>query len=154
MKTKHKRLVLGFATIAALDFAGLVTMVANPDLTERVIPALGCVQIFGFVAIAAIFVTSRREYISTSEEDREADGTGKQWVPWLFGFLALLSFLRVILALLYIAGEGVHRHSWFSPIAGAVMGCFFLWLAVKARPIASKEKTCTSPKCHPGTRQG
>lgn len=140
MKTKRKRLIIGFALIAALDLAGFITMVANPDLTARVIPVLGCVQIFGFVAIAAIVVMSKQEYISVDEADREFEGTGRQWVPWLFGFLALLSCLRVILALLYIAGEEGPGHSWFSPIAGAVMACFFLWLAVKTRPLASKRK--------------
>jgi len=140
LKTKNKRLIMGVSSIAALDLVGLVTMIVNPDLTARVIPALFGVQIFGFVAIAFIVVMGRREYISTSEADSEDDGAGKQWVPWLFGFLALLSFLRVILALLYIAGEEGHRHSWFSLIAGALMGCFFLWIAVKARPSASKGK--------------
>jgi hypothetical protein len=113
-------------------------MVADPDITARVIPALGAVQIFGFVAIAAILVTTRRDYTSAVETDRETDSTGKQWVPWLFGFLALLSFMRVGLALLYIAGEEGHRHSWFSPIAGAVMGGFFLWLAFLAGRSASR----------------
>lgn len=132
--------MIGFASLAALDLAGMITMIADPDLTARVIPALFGVQIIGFIAIAAIVMASKREYISAEEADREFGGTGRQWVPWLFGFLALLSFLRVILALLYIAGEQGHSHSWFSPVAGAVMGCFFLWMAVKARPLASKGK--------------
>lgn len=140
MKAKHKRLIVGFVTLAAIDVAGFITMVANPDLTARVIPALVGVQILGFVAIAAIVVISKREYISAGGAESEAEGTGKQWMPWLFGFLALLSFLRVILALLYIAGEQGHRHSWFSPVAGAVMGCFFLWVAMKTNSSASKGK--------------
>lgn len=138
MKTKHKRLIVGIASVAAIDLAGFTTMVVDPDLTARVIPALVAVQIFGFVAIAAIVVTSRQEYLSAEEANRESGGTGRQWVLWLFGFLALLSFLRVILALLYIAGEAGHRHSWFSPIAGAVIGSFFLWIAVRTRQLASK----------------
>ncbi len=133
-------MIIGFASIAVLDLAGFVTMVANPDLTARVIPALFGVQIFGFVAIAVIVATSRREYISAEEADKDFAGIGRQWVPWLFGFLALLSFLRVILALLYIAGEEGHSHSWFSPIAGAAMGCFFLWVAVKTKPLALNGK--------------
>ena len=139
LKTKHKRLIIGFASLATLDLAGLITMVANPDLTARVIPALVGVQILGFVAIAAIVVTGKREYTTAEEADRESGG-GKQWVPWVFGFLALLSFLRVILALLYIAGEVGHSRSWFSPVVGAAAGCFFLWVAVKTRPLASKGK--------------
>ena len=140
MKAKHKRLIVGVASIATLDLAGIFTMFANPELTERVIPALGGVQIFGFVAIAVSVGTSKREYISAEEADRDLEGTGRQWVPWLFGFLALLSFVRVILALLYLAGDEGHNHSWFSPIAGAGLGCFFLWLAIKAGPLASKGK--------------
>jgi hypothetical protein len=138
LKAKHKRLIIGFASIAALDLAGFITMVANPDLTARVIPALVGVQIFGFVAIAAIVVTSKREYTAAADADKATERTSQRWVPWLFGFLALLSFLRVGLALLYIAGEDSHRHSWFSPIAGTAMGCFFLWLAVLARRSASR----------------
>jgi hypothetical protein len=118
LKSRNKRLIIGIASIAVLDLAGLVAMIAAPDLTARVIPALFGVQIFGFVAIAAIVVTSKREYASAEELDRQFGGTGRQWVPWLFGFLALLSFLRVILALLYIAGEEGHSHSWFSPNPG------------------------------------
>lgn len=140
LKAKHKRLIIGFASIAALDLAGLVTMVASPDLTDRVIPALFGVQIFGFVAIAVVVAASKPEYISAEGVDKEFEGTGRQWVPWLFAFLALLSFLRVILALLFIAGEEGHSHSWFSPLAGAAAGCFFLWVAVKTRPLASKGK--------------
>ncbi len=141
MRAKHKRLIVGFTSIAILDFAGLITMIANPDLTARVIPALVGVQILGFVAIAAIVVTSKREYTSAVEADSGLGRTGQQWVPWLFGFLALLSFLRVGLALLYIAGEDWHSRSWFSPIAGIAMGCFFLWLAVLAGRSASKGKS-------------
>lgn len=136
MKTKYKRLIIGFASLGTLDLAGFVTMVANPDLTARVIPALFVVQIFGFIAIAFSVVASKQEYTSAEVMDRDFAGIGRQWVPWLFGFLALLSFLRVILALLYIAGEEGHSHSWFSPIAGAVMGCFFLWVAVRTIPLA------------------
>ena len=137
MKAKHKRLLIGVVSLAACDFAGVIAMVLDPDITARAIPALVGVQILGFVVIAAIIVTGRREYTSAVVADRETEGVGQQWVPWLFGFLALLSFLRVGLALLYIAGEEGHRHSWFSPIAGAVMGGFFLWLAVLARRSAS-----------------
>jgi hypothetical protein len=138
LKARNKRLIIGFASLAVFDLAGFVTMVANPDLTARVIPALAGVQILGFIAIAITFVVSRQEYIPVEKPDGEVEGTGKQWVPWLFGFLALLSFLRVVLALLYIAGEEGHRHSWLSPIAGVVMGCFFLWVAVLARRSGSK----------------
>lgn len=146
LRATRKRLIIGFASIAILDFAGFITMIAIPDLTARVIPALAGVQIFGFLAIAVIVVTGRREYIS-EEANRDA-GTGKQWVPWLFGFLALMSFMRVGLALLYMAGEEGRRHSWFSPVAGTAMGCFFLWLAVLAgRSVfrgKSKQKTTDS----------
>jgi hypothetical protein len=118
-----------------------MTMVVNPDLTERIIPALVGVQILGFIVIAAIIVTSRSEYGSPVKTDRESDSTGKQWVPWLFGFLALLSFLRVGLAVLYIAGEGGARHSWLNPIAGTAMGCFFLWLAILAGRSVSRGRS-------------
>lgn len=137
MKSKHKPLIIGIATLAVFDLAGFITMVANPDLTARVIPALVGVQILGFIAIAAIVVKSRRENISAGV-DSEPGGTGRQWVPWLFGFLALMSFLRVGLSILYIAGETWHRYSWVAPTAGAAMGCFFLWLAVVASRSASK----------------
>jgi hypothetical protein len=134
LKTKHKRLIIGLASIAALDFAAILTMFADPDLTERVIPALGAIQIFGFVAIAVIVSTSRQEDTLVADADREPERAGRQWLPWLFGSIALLSFMRVGMALLFIAGNEGHRHSWFSPIAGAAMGCFFLWMAVKSRP--------------------
>ena len=136
MKAKYKPLFIAIASLAAFDLAGAATMTVNPDLTPRVIPALVGVQILGFITIAAIFVRSKRE----AKADGEPGRTGKEWVPWLFGFLALLSFLRVGLALLYIAGEDQHSRSWFSPIAGTAMGCFFLWLAVLAGRSAPKGK--------------
>jgi hypothetical protein len=145
LKPRNKRLIIGVALIAVLDLAGLVTMIADPDLTARVIPALFGVQIFGFVAIAVIIAASKQEYVAAEEADRQSGGGGRQWVPWLFGFLALLSFLKVILALLYIAGEMGHSHSWTSPIVGATAGCFFLWVAVKTRPLASKGKPKEGP---------
>jgi hypothetical protein len=137
VKSKYKPLIIGVATLGAFDLAGLITMVADPDLTARVIPALVGMQILGFIAIAAILVTSRRENISAGIE-REPGGPGRQWVPWLFGFLALVSFLRTGLSILYIAGEAWHKYSWVAPTAGAVMGCFFLWLAVLASRTSSK----------------
>jgi hypothetical protein len=140
LRAKRKRLIVGLASIAILDSAGLITMIANPDLTARVIPALAAVQIFGFVAIAVIVVKGRREYISAEEADRDAAETGKEWVPWLFGFLALMSFMRVGLSLLYIAGEEGNSHSWFSPIAGTATGCIFLWLAILAGQSVSRRK--------------
>jgi len=107
-------------------------MVVDPDLTERVFPALVGVQIFGFVAIAAIFVLSRRLDASTVEDDGGPGTTAKEWMPWLFGFLALLCFIRVGMAILYIAGEEWHRGSLIPPIAGIAMGCYFVWLAISA----------------------
>jgi hypothetical protein len=138
LKTTRKRLIIGFALLAVLDLAGFITMFVNPELTERVIPALVGVQLLGFAAIAAIVVTGKRELTSVVVGNDGLGMTGKGWVPWLFGFLALLSFLRVGLALLYIAGEEGHKHSWFSPIAGAMMGGFFLWLAIKSGREQSK----------------
>jgi hypothetical protein len=107
-------------------------MVVNPDLTPRIIPALAGVQIFGFVAIAAIFVMSKRADTSAAEVDGEPGTTAKEWMPWLFGWLALLSFMRVGLALLSIAGEEWHRGSWIPPVAGTAMGCYFVWLAISS----------------------
>jgi len=74
-------MMIGFASIALLDLAGFVTMVANPDLTARVIPALFVGQIFGFIAIACIVIASKREYVSTEEADKTFGGIGRQWVP-------------------------------------------------------------------------
>lgn len=138
MKNKNKRLIVVVALLAALDVTGFITMVANPDLTARVIPALVGVQILAFLAIAAIILRSKEDYTAAAETDSGPGGKGKQWVPWLFGFLALVSFLRVGLALLYIAGAERHRHSWIGPIAGTAMGCFFLWLAILAGRSGSK----------------
>ena len=132
MKPRRRRLLIGVGSIALLDLAGFVTMVVDPDLTERVIPALVGVQIFGFVAIAAIFVLSRRLDASTVEDDGGPGTTAKEWMPWLFGFLALLCFIRVGMAILYIAGEEWHRGSLIPPIAGIAMGCYFVWLAISA----------------------
>lgn len=138
MRPLRKRLIVGLAWIAVLDLSGLITMVANPDLTARVIPALFGVQILGFVAIAAIVVTSKREDIAPEKPGREF-GKAKQSLPWLFGSVALTSLLGAALELLSIAGkEG--RHSWFGLIAGSAMGCFFLWLAIMSRRSASRSK--------------
>jgi hypothetical protein len=130
--TRRKRLIVGVASIAALDLAGFIAMVANPDLTPRVIPALAGVQIFGFVAIAAILVMSKRADTSAVEADGESGTTAKEWMPWLFGWLALLSFIRVGMALLSIAGEEWHRGSWIPPVVGTALGCYFVWLSISA----------------------
>jgi hypothetical protein len=133
--------MFGVASIAVLDLLGVVMMVVTPDLTERVIPALVGVQIFGFVAIAFIVVMGRKEDIATEKANIQDEGIGKQWVPWLFGFLALLSFLRAGFSILYIAGETWHRYSCVAPITRAGMGCFFLWLAVVASHSATKRES-------------
>jgi membrane associated rhomboid family serine protease len=145
VKARNKRLIIGLTLIAALDSIGLATMVANPDLTERVIPALAAVQIFGFIAIAVVVIRSKREYTSTDSAGESSAGNGMQWVPWLFGFLTLMSYMRVGLTLLYIACEEPQKRSWFSPIAGTIMGCFFLWSAIKSgRPVSRKERKETA----------
>jgi len=112
-----------------------ITMIIHPDLTPRVIPALAAIQIFGFVAIAVILVTSKRDYTSAPQ------GTGKQWLPWLFGVLALVNFLRVGLGFLYIAGGHRHFRSWLIPFAEIGLGCFFLWLAVLSGRSSSRTES-------------
>jgi hypothetical protein len=133
--------LIGLASLAAIDFAGFVTMVADPELTARVIPALAGAQILGFVVIGFAVVTGSQEFNSPPGDANEPRSAGKQWIPWLFGFLALLSFMRAGLALLYLAGEEAHRRSWVSPITGAVMGSFFLWLAILAGRSGSKARS-------------
>ncbi len=130
-----------------MDFIGFIVMFTYPNLTPRVIPALAGVQIFGFIAMAILVVTTRRDYISPEPGRSVSAATGNEWVPWLFGFLAMVSFLRVILAIFYIAADTGKRHSWFSPVAGALMGCFFLWLALKTvRSTSDKGGKGDSPK--------
>ena len=139
MKAKHKRLLIGVVSLAACDFAGVIAMVLDPDITARAIPC-ACWGTDSGVRCDCGDHRDRKTRGGTPQQwslIERLKRVGQQWVPWLFGFLALLSFLRVGLALLYIAGEEGHRHSWFSPIAGAVMGGFFLWLAVLARRSAS-----------------
>lgn len=67
MKPKHKQPAIAIASITVVDLAVMITMFANPDLTDRAIPALALAQILGFVAIAIIVVKNKRDYTSATE---------------------------------------------------------------------------------------
>jgi len=56
LNSKYKPLVIGMVTLGALDTIGVVSMIVNPDLTERIIPALVAIQIVGFIVIAIVYM--------------------------------------------------------------------------------------------------
>ena len=55
MNPKFKPIVIGFVSLGILDILGVVAMVANPELTERIIPALVAVQLLGLLVIAFVY---------------------------------------------------------------------------------------------------
>ena len=142
-RTTRHRLLIAIGSLVIIDLTGFITVVADPELTERIIPALFGMQIVGFFVIATVVVTGNQNYVSAMKAGAESRGTQRyirQWVPWLFGFLALLGFLSSGLGLLSMLGEEQHLHSWFNPIAEAATGCIFVLLAIMTGRSVSKTK--------------
>ena len=98
MASKYKPLFIGILTLGVLDLIGIVTMVANPDWTERIIPALVGIQLFGFIVIA--FVYWSRAQWNEMETSLSGDASERAKKPkwrrmrWLWFAIAVLGILQ------------------------------------------------------------
>ncbi len=115
-------MILGIAILAGLDILGVITMIADPDLVERVIPALACVQIFGFVVIAFVSINAHR---NDKADSSAVQSSSKEWVLWIFGGIALLYFMRAGLAAFAIAADGSHSRGGTDSHGAACHGRLF-----------------------------
>jgi hypothetical protein len=104
-------------------------MIADPDLTARVIPALVGVQILGVVLIAAISILKSQ----SGDGTQGSRGASKEWAIWLFGFLAMLYFFRAVLSIFYMMGNRWHKYQIFVPISEIAITVFLVYLAYLVR---------------------
>ena len=139
LNSKFKPLVVGFIALGILDILGLVTMVANPDWTERIIPALAAIQLFGFLVIAFVY-WSRAQWneMGTSlsgDASTEAERAKKpKWrrVGWLWFAIAVVGILQTPNAIIN-AIHLVKPHQWmaFLVVLGFAIRFGMIWLFLK-----------------------
>jgi hypothetical protein len=137
MSFKNKPMMTAIALLATLDVLGIITIVAVPDLTPRLIPALVAVQILGFIGIALTSMRGVPSQENVSLSDASSSSVSGDWKFWLVGGFALLFLLRALLAVAYMAGRGWHGHQAFIPGAGFLISCYLLYLAYRLRKRSS-----------------
>ena len=101
LSSRFRPLVIGIVILGCLDAMGLVTLIANPELTERIIPALAGIQIVGFVAIAFIYWCrtqwNEMETSLSGDASTEAEIAKKpKWrrMRWLWFAIAVVGILQ------------------------------------------------------------
>jgi hypothetical protein len=133
MRFKNRPMMTAVLVLAMLDVLGVITMIASPGLTARLIPALVAVQILGFIAIALTSIRNGTSIESASSPNASSSSASSDWKFWLVGGFALLFLLRALLAIAYMAGRGWHGHQALIPGAGFLISCYLLYLAYRLR---------------------
>lgn len=136
LNSKFKPVVIGFIALGVLDILGVVTMVANPDWTERIIPALVGIQLFGFVVIA--FVYWSRAQWNEMETSLSGDALERAKKPkwrrmrWLWFAIAVVGILQTPNAIIN-AIQLVRSNHWMALIAvlGFAIRFGMIWLFLK-----------------------
>jgi len=141
VSSKYKPLIIGGAILFVLDMAAVITMIANPDLTARVIPALVAIQILGFIGIAAAYLSRGQKLDEAGESQGNQSRSSKEWAVWLFCGLAMIYLFRALLAIGYIAAHGWHRKQLLVPSAGIAITCYLLYLAFAVRKRMRKKNS-------------
>ena len=131
MRSKYKPLLIGIAILFVLDTVAIITMIANPDLTARVIPVLFAIQILGFIGIAAVYLT--RQNPDQTELQGSQSRSSKEWLIWLFSGLAMIYLFRAFLTIGYMVVHGWHRQQLLVTCAGIAITCYLLYLAFAVR---------------------
>jgi hypothetical protein len=144
MISRRRPLIVAIATLAILDFTGIITMIVSPDLTERVIPALVAIQIFGFIAIAAICLRQMPKENETNDA-LTSTSPSRDWRVWFICGLAMLFFFRALLAVAYMAGHGWRGHQVVVPVAGFLISCYLVYLAFAIKRRARERRSAKPP---------
>jgi len=137
LNTRFKPVAIGFIALAILDSVGVVTMVANPGWTERIIPALVAVQLLGFVVIAFAY-WSRAQWNETSLSSDASTGSVRATKPkwrrmrWLWFAIAVVAILQTPHAIID-AFRLVKSGPWMALVAVLAFAIRFgmIWLFLK-----------------------
>jgi hypothetical protein len=140
LKSRYRPLIIGAVTLAVLDFMGIVTMMVDPDLVERVIPALVGIQIVGFV-VTVVFMANAQRQNGTGESQSASASSSKEWMIWLVCGFAMIYLVRAVLAIVYMSVHGWHRYQIFVPIAGIAITGYLLYLAFLMRRSMRKKSS-------------
>ena len=138
LNNKFKPLVIGLIALGIVDILGVVTMVANPDWTERIIPALVGIQLVGFVVIAFVYwsraqwnemETSLSGDVSTKSESAKKPKLRR--TRWLWFAMAVVGVLQtpnaIINAIQLVKSD--HRMAVVAVLAFAIrFGMIWLFL--------------------------
>jgi len=131
MKSKYKPLLIGIAILFLFDLAAIITMIANPDLTARVIPVLFVIQLLGVIGIPAVYLTQQKR--KPTESQGTQSRSSKEWLIWLFSGLAVIYLFRALLTIGYMAFHGWHKQPLLGTCAGMAITCYLLYLAFAIR---------------------
>jgi hypothetical protein len=139
LNSKFKPLVIGFIALGILDILGGVTMVANPDWTERIIPALVAIQLFGFLVIAFVYWSraqwNEMETSLSSDASTKSDRAKKpKWrrMRWSWFAIAVVGILQTPNAIIN-AIQLVKSDHWMALVAvlGFAIRFGMIWLFLK-----------------------
>lgn len=130
MLKKYRPLLITVALLVMLDVAVLVAMVARPNWTERLIPALVGIQILFLIIIALVLYVI---HASAENWTSKPQTTAKRnrWVVPLFITLGIFYLVRSLAALVYFALHGGSGTSVIVPLAGLPISMYMFFLARK-----------------------
>jgi len=150
LNSKYKPLVIGMVTLGALDTIGVVSMIVNPDLTERIIPALVAIQIVGFIVIAIVYMIRTQtqqgtgtppvgstDSLSESEKAQRPRWRRMRWLWLAIAFFGILQTPIAIISAIHDANTD-HRLAPVMVLAFAIrFGMIWLFLKLwwQSRPI-------------------
>ena len=139
LNSKFKPLVIEIIALSVLDAIGIITMVTNPNCTERIIPALVAVQLLGLVVIAFIYWSraqwNRIETSPSRETSTESERAKKhkfKRTRWLWFAVAVIGILQTPDAIVK-AIQLVKSDHWMSSVVvlGFVIRFGVIWLFLK-----------------------
>jgi hypothetical protein len=122
MTAIRRPLVITIVTLGVLDLAGLIAVIANPDLVPRMIPALAAIQIIGFAALFVVYF-SRAQWPG----DPSGSSTQKQYSREA-GILLLRGVGAMLLLVALLDGAAAPLNKiWITvlrPVAGSALSFY------------------------------
>jgi hypothetical protein len=149
LNSKYKPMIIGIATLGALDAIGVLTVIVNPDLIARIISALAAIQIAGLVVVGIIYMIRAQSQngteilpgVSTDSSAESVIAKRSKWSRMRWGWFAIaaLGILQTPTAIIHAIqfANSYHRLAPVMVLAFAIriaMIWFFLRLWWQFRP--------------------
>ena len=137
----HRRnpIVRGVVVVAILDLICFVSMIANPDWTDRMIPALIGIQMLGFTVIGFVYWNHKVDESDSAEPQQTSSNLVTGFLPWILGFVVLLLVMQAGLELLAAWGQPDHTHGLVWTVRDIVGAAFLAYVIYRMKRKATKE---------------